>query len=78
MVRRSHARKDQATRSKSTAGHMGLGFRGVIWGLGTTGCFSKIRGTVFGGPNDKDDSVLGSILGFPLFWETTWLRFLSP
>ena len=36
-----------------------------IWG------FPKIRGYHFGGPNSKDYSISGSILGYPLFWETT-------
>ena len=36
-----------------------------IWG------FPKIRGTFFGGPHSKDYRILGSTLGFPLFWETT-------
>ena len=34
------------------------------------GGFPKIRGTSFWGPHNKDPSILGSILGFPLFWET--------
>ena len=38
-----------------------------IWGI------PKIRGTPFGGPYNKDKSNLGSILGSPLFWETTIL-----
>ena len=29
--------------------------------------FPKIRGTFFGGPNNKDYSILGSILGYPYF-----------
>ena len=29
--------------------------------------FPKIRGTFFGGPHDKDYSILGSILGSPCF-----------
>ena len=29
--------------------------------------FPKIRGTLFGGPNNKDHSILGSILGYPYF-----------
>ena len=33
----------------------------VIWG------FPKIRGTLFGGPHNKDYSILGSILGSPYF-----------
>ena len=33
----------------------------VIWG------FPKIRGSFFGGPNIKDDNVLGSTLGSPYF-----------
>ena len=32
---------------------------------------SQNYGYLFGGPNNKDYSILGSILGFPLFWETT-------
>ena len=39
-------------------------FRGqvyTIWG------FPKIRGYLFGGPNNKDYSILGSILGSPYF-----------
>ena len=31
----------------------------LIWG------FPKIRGTLFGGPHNKDYSILGSIWGFP-------------
>ena len=27
----------------------------------------------FGRPHNKDYSILGSVLGFPLFWETTIL-----
>ena len=30
-----------------------------------------MRGTIFGGPNNKGYSILGSILEFPLFWDTT-------
>ena len=30
----------------------------MVWG------FPKIRGTFFGGPNNKGYSILGSILGF--------------
>ena len=30
----------------------------------------KIRGTLFRGPHNKDYSILGSIFGVPLFWET--------
>ena len=33
-----------------------------------------MRGTIFGGPNNKDYSILGSILEFPLFWDTTIYR----
>ena len=29
--------------------------------------FPKIRGTLFGGPHNKDYSILGSILGSPNF-----------
>ena len=29
--------------------------------------FPKIRGTLFGGPQNKDYSILGSILGSPSF-----------
>ena len=45
---------------------METGGRG-LWGLG----FPKIGGTLLGGPYNKDYSRLGSILAFPLFWETT-------
>ena len=31
------------------------------------GGFPKIRGTIFGGPHNKDYSMLGSILGSPYF-----------
>ena len=34
---------------------------GFIWG------FPEIRGTLFGGPHNKDYSILGSILGSPNF-----------
>ena len=34
---------------------------GLIWG------FPKIRGTLSGGPYNKDYSILGSILGSPHF-----------
>ena len=34
---------------------------GNIWG------FPKIRGYLFGGPNNQDYSILGSILGSPYF-----------
>ena len=33
----------------------------------------KIRGTLIGGPHNKDYSILGSILGSPLFWENIQL-----
>ena len=32
---------------------------------------SQNKGYHFGGPNNKDYSILGSILGFPYFGETT-------
>ena len=32
---------------------------------------SQIRGTLLGVPHIKDYSILGSILGYPNFWETT-------
>ena len=35
------------------------------------GGFPKLGGYHFGGPNSKDYSILGSILGYPFFWETT-------
>ena len=35
----------------------------LMWG------FPKIRGYLFDGPHNKDYSILGSTLGFPLFWE---------
>ena len=38
----------------------GAGYRSR-WG------FPKIRGTLFGGPHNKDYSILGSILGSPYF-----------
>ena len=45
-----------------------LGFR--VWGLGEDfgGIleFPKIRGTLFGGPNNKDYSILGVYIGGPL------------
>ena len=45
---------------------VGLGFK--VWGLGfRVWGFPKIRGTFFGGPCNKDYSVLGSILGSPDF-----------
>ena len=28
-------------------------------------------GYLFGGPNYEDNRILGSILGVPLFWEST-------
>ena len=34
-----------------------------MWG------FPKIRGTILGGPYNKDHSILGSILGSPYFGE---------
>ena len=34
-------------------------------------CFAKLGVPFWGGPNDKDYSVLESILGSPMFWETT-------
>ena len=33
--------------------------------------FPIIRGALFGGPHNKDYSILGPILGSPYFWETT-------
>ena len=41
--------------------------RGVIWG------FPKIRVTLLGGPNDKDSSILGSILGSPYFGKSPYI-----
>ena len=35
--------------------------KGTMWG------FPKIRGTLIGGPHNKDYSILGSILGSPNF-----------
>ena len=37
--------------------------KAFIWG------FPKIRGNLFGGPYNKDYSILGSILGSPYFGE---------
>ena len=39
---------------------------GLYRGLDGLG-FPKIRGTLFEGPNNKDYSILGSILGSPYF-----------
>ena len=39
------------------------------------GGFPKL-GVPFGGPHSKDYSILGSTLGVPLFWETTWATLL--
>ena len=33
--------------------------------------FPKIKGHHFVGPHNKDYNILGFILGFYLFWETT-------
>ena len=33
----------------------------------------KIRGTLFGGPNNKDYSILGSILGSPYFGKLPYI-----
>ena len=38
----------------------------LIWG------FPKIRGSFFGGPNNKDYSILGSILGFHYFGKLSY------
>ena len=46
----------------------GLGFKGL--GLRVEGC-PQIKGTIVGGPNDKDYSILRSILGSPFFLEAT-------
>ena len=43
-------------------GFRGLGFR--VEDLGFSG-FPKSRDTLLGGPNNKDCSILGSILGSP-------------
>ena len=45
---------------------LGLGVR-EYWG------FPIIRGTLSGGPYNKDCSILGVYIGVPLFWETTVL-----
>ena len=37
-----------------------LRYRGIMWG------FPKIRGTILGGPNNKDYSIWGFILGPPI------------
>ena len=39
---------------------------GLYWGLSGLG-FPKIGGNLFGGPHNKDYSILGSILGSPHF-----------
>ena len=36
-------------------------------GLTLTWGFPNIMGTLFGGPHNKDFSILGSILGYPYF-----------
>ena len=41
----------------------------MMWGV------PKIRGTLFGGPHNKDYSIWGSILGSHYFWETTMYSF---
>ena len=37
------------------------------WSQGSKWGFPKIRGYLFGGPYNKDYSILGSILGYPSF-----------
>ena len=39
----------------------------LLKGLGHMWGFPKIRGTSYGGPDNKDYSILGSILGSPHF-----------
>ena len=41
------------------------------WLLNPTRGFPKIKGTFLGGPHNKDYSIFGSVLGSPLFGETT-------
>ena len=36
--------------------------------------FPKIRGTLFGGPHNKDYSILGSILGFTYFGKLPYIE----
>ena len=36
--------------------------------------FPHIRDIRFGAPHSKDDGILGSLLGCPLFWETVFRR----
>ena len=43
-----------------------------IWG------FPKIKGTLFGGPNNKDYNILGSILGSPYFGKLPFRVYLDP
>ena len=45
----------------------GSGSRTWCVGPHTKWGFPEIRGTLFGGPNNKDYSILGSILGSPDF-----------
>ena len=37
-----------------------------------------MRGTLLVGPHNKDYSIWGSLLGFPLFWETTEMERSMP
>ena len=46
-------------------------FKQRLQGIGTCGSFPKLGVPYFGGPHKKDYSILRSLLGFPLFWETT-------
>ena len=42
---------------------------GVLRGLGFRGLGFRVSGYRFGGPNNKDYSIVGSILGSPHFWK---------
>ena len=55
-------------------GREGEGCMICVLGAGPIWVFPKIRDTILGAPYNKDYSILGSILGFPLFWEITNLK----
>ena len=65
--RRLELAKWKETKARhSTATHESLGLGLALYGLDVQVLgFPRMRGTIFGGPNNQDYSIFGSLLGSP-------------
>ena len=61
----------EATKTVGISVCAGFGFSRLKRLSKYLGVSQKLGILFLGGPKNEDYSILGSILGFPLFWETT-------